>query len=327
MVWSDDLVQHLVSTCVGRTDRYLLQRENGRYRPVLAKLTYDRLRDHLAGSCTLATYAIAEDDLCRFAVFDSDADDGLFQLFRLQQVLGELAVPSYLERSRRGGHLWVFLEFATSPHVLRQALLPFCPSDVEFFPSHDTATFEHPGYPVRLPLGIHRKTGCRYLFVEYCSGDFVSVARTITETLLWLSTVERVSVETIAHLAEQNQLVALAAPPRPSKKLPVLAKAPGSGGQWRTIVEWCVVQDPHALIGRYVALDARGVGSCPFGWHHSDGEDAHPSLVVYNPVGSDVMCWWCRAWKQGGSVFDFLRYWYGLDARELWHRILSGEQF
>ena len=115
MIWSDDLLQVLMSTCVGRLDRYLVQQEDGRYRSVRVRLSSDLLRDHLAGRGTWASYAITENDLCWFAVFDADASDGLFQLFRLQQMLGEKGVPSYLEGSRRGGHLWVFLEVASSP--------------------------------------------------------------------------------------------------------------------------------------------------------------------------------------------------------------------
>jgi len=32
-------------------------------------------------------------------------------------------------------------------------------------------------------------------------------------------------------------------------------------------------------------------------------------------------------WQRGGNLFDFLLLYYGLDARSLWQRILSGEIF
>ena len=53
-----------------------------------------------------------------------------------------------------------------------------------------------------------------------------------------------------------------------------------------------------------------------------------PSLFLglYSASG-DVACWYCHVWKRGGSLFDFLRYYYALEPRLLWHRILSGEQF
>ena len=94
-----------------------------------------------------------------------------------------------------------------------------------------------------------------------------------------------------------------------------------------TIREWCSQQDPLAVISRYVALDKKGMGCCPFGMHHDDGVDAYPSLRVYRPSSPDICCWYCHTWKQGGSVFDFLRYYYGLSARDLWSHILAGGQF
>src|SRR5207302_1758151 len=50
-----------------------------------------------------------------------------------------------------------------------------------------------------------------------------------------------------------------------------------------TIHEWCAMQDPFTLIGGYVQLDDHGMCCCPFGWHHDDGRDAHPSFRVYAP--------------------------------------------
>ena len=94
-----------------------------------------------------------------------------------------------------------------------------------------------------------------------------------------------------------------------------------------TIAKWCLQQDALQVIGRYVALDENGLGCCPFGWHHSDGKDSHPSLWVYPPASGDLCCWYCHVWQRGGSLFDFLRYYYGLDARTLWRRIRAGEPF
>jgi hypothetical protein len=91
-----------------------------------------------------------------------------------------------------------------------------------------------------------------------------------------------------------------------------------------SIREWCAQQDPVSLIGRYEDLNAKGLGFCPFGWHHSDGKDTRRSLWVYRPKGSDVCCWYCHAWQRGGSVFDFLRLYHCLEARELWLRIQEG---
>ena len=92
-----------------------------------------------------------------------------------------------------------------------------------------------------------------------------------------------------------------------------------------TIHEWCALQDPFALIGGYVQLDERGMGCCPFGWHHDDGRDAHPSFRVYTPRSATSSCWYCYTSQQGGNLFDFLLLYHHLDARTLWQRILAGE--
>lgn len=326
---ADRFVQALVNTCIGRFDRYLVQRSDGKYAPVFDHLTYDVLRDHLGGFCTLASYVITEKNLCRFAVFDSDdrgGVDGFLQLWDLQQTLATFQVPSYLEQSRRGAHLWVFFQELMSPALVRRALLPFCPPDVEFFPAQDCASFEHPGYAVRVPLGVHRKSGQTYPFVEYWQGSFVScVSSDVRETLLWLSSVARASLETIFSLAQFH--TERVVPPEVVQERSRSPVRTVRGARWASIADWRAEQDPIALIGRYVELDSRGMGRCPFSWHHSDGVDTHPSFWVYRPRVPGGCCWYCHAWKQGGSVFDFLLFWYGFETRELWHRILDGEQF
>ncbi len=67
------------------------------------------------------------------------------------------------------------------------------------------------------------------------------------------------------------------------------------------------------------------MGCCPFGWHHDDGRDAHPSFRVYTPRSATASCWYCYTSQQGGNLFDFLLLYYHLDTRTLWQRILAGE--
>jgi len=93
-----------------------------------------------------------------------------------------------------------------------------------------------------------------------------------------------------------------------------------------TIRDWCEAQDPFDMIVRYVKLDKNGLGCCPFGAHHSDGKDSHPSFRVYRPKFAGGSCWYCYVWEQGGNVFDFLCLYLHLDAKALWQRILAGEQ-
>lgn len=321
-------VSRFASLFVGRRSDYALQQETGRYRRVGLPLTVDALRGHLLGWHTLGTYLYDERGVCRAVVLDADSDDGLPLLAHVQTRLAAASIVSYLETSRRGGHLWVFLAALTLASVVRRWLLPYCPDGVEFYPKQDEGLGGY-GSLIRLPLGVHQRTGRRYPFVSQVSdGSFVPVAPSVSASLAWLSTIQRVHVPPV--LPAQNSTTPKPTPPASSSTPPSLAKkvrtstlSPSSA----TIRAWCASQDALSMVGRYVQLDSRGMGCCPFGEHHDDGKDAHPSFRAYAPRSSSGSCWYCYTWQRGGTLFDFLLLWYNLDAKTLWHRILSGETF
>lgn len=323
MPYALDHLRTFACLCIGRHDDYALQRGDGGYYRVGRMLTFDDLRLHLAGQHTIGTYLITEGGLCRFAVFDADSAAGLVELLAVQSRLSHDGIVSYLEGSRRGGHLRVFLAAPAPAALVRRWLLPYCPAGVEFYPKQDSASFEHPGSLMRVPFGVHLLSGRRYPFVSLVDGKLVPVARSVSDALLWLSTVERVSVPDLATVPEDDTRAQLTTKKIAFKKSVNISNAE----QGLTIRDWCLSQDARVVIGRYVGLDQRGMGCCPFGWHHSDGRDVHPSFRVYTPSGSDLCCWYCHVLQGGGSLFDFLRLYLNLDARTLWHRILLGEQF
>lgn len=304
----DDLSLY-ASLFVSRWSDFARQRESGAYWRVGRPLTRQDLEQHLRGRWTLGTYVIDEQGQCPFAVFDADTDDGLDVLRQIQVQLAQQTIPSSLERSRRGGHLWVFLAHPVLASRVRAWLLPFCPDGVEFYPKQA----EGSGYGslIRLPLGVHRRSGKRYPFISWSNAGLTPAARSVSETLAWLATISRVEVPPmepallITHTAQRSFSSARHASPV-SRSM--------------TIRNWCAQQDPLQVIGAYVDLNAQGIGRCPFAWHHAQG-DTHSSFKVYAPGSPGGYCWYCYTWQQGGSVFDFLRYYHGLDAREMWKRI------
>ena len=298
------------------TTRY--NRLSGRYLRMNRPLTKTTLHNHLDGAESLGTYVIDERGRCRFAVFDADSHDGLYVLLGLQLRLAEDGVPSYLERSRRGGHLWVLLEGPVLASQVRRWLLPYCPAGVEFYPKQDEG--EGYGSLIRLPLGIHLLSGHRYPFVEWTPDGLVEVAPTINEMIEWLAVSVRAEVPTPALVAAAPAAPRTHIVSNPRATSTALAPLPEM-----TIHQWCAMQDPFAVIGGYVELDGRGMGHCPFGWHHDDGRDTHPSFRVYTPRSATASCWYCYTSQQGGNVFDFLLLYHHLDARTLWQRILAGE--
>lgn len=318
----------LAARCIGRRDDYALQQDNGRYVRVGAAVTLAALSRHVAGVETMGSYLIDEQGCCQFAVFDADSLDGLMQLLGVQRRLAADGIDSALEGSRRGGHLRVWFASPLSPDLVRRWLLPSCPAGVEFYPKRDWATWNEPGSLMRVPFGVHRLTGRRYPFlVAAGAGDrLVPAARSVAASIEWLATIQRVPVpgRDGAGLSDET---------RSASPQPYVAKGAGGGPASpdsdtpKSIHDWCDRQDALSVIGRYVKLDRRGMGCCPFGSHHDDGKDAHPSLWVHSPRSSGAPCWYCYVWQRGGNLFDFLCLWYGVSAREMWRRILAGESF
>jgi hypothetical protein len=309
-----------IDTFVSRRNDFALQRSDGGYVRVGRPLAEQDVRAHLAGAHTIGSYVIDEHGCCRYAVFDADSNDGLHVLSEVQCQLQAAGMASYLEQSRRGGHLWVFLATPTRASVVRAWLLPSCPAGVEFYPKQD----EGNGYGslMRLPFGVHRLSGQRYPFVEWDPGGGVPVASSLHAAVMWLASVERVPPPRPSHLPTPRRTTSNTH--QQEKSFSFSRSATPHLAPTLTIRAWCAAQDPFVVIGRSVALNSRGQGCCPFGWHHAGGRDEYASFKVYPPGVPGGYCWYCYVWQQGGSVFDFLRYYYGLDARTLWRQLREG---
>lgn len=303
------LYQHVF---VGRRDDYAIQLQSGRYLRAGKPLTTADVYDHLAGRRTYGTYVMDSQGHCRFAVIDADTDDGLDRLWLIQEQLAAHHIVSYVEGSRRGGHLWIFFSRPAPASWVRAWLLSFCPSDMEFYPKQD----EGQGYGslIRLPLGIHRKSGQRYHFVERQPDGLATLTQTDELRETWLASLIYMEVP---------QLVKHQTPPRvqTTTHTSFSPPTPRTTSSPSLIRQWNAEQDHYQVIGRYVELNASGVGQCPFGDHHTNGKDSQASFKVYDPGVPGGYCWYCYTWQKGGSLFDFLRYYYHLDAKELWQRI------
>jgi hypothetical protein len=153
-----------------RRQPYARQQEDGSYRWVFQRLDRLALLAHLQGKETLALAARDELDQCHWVCVDADAPDGLTHLRLVQQTLENRGLPSLLEQSRRGGHLWLFfslpLRVSLATGVVQVVLDSLYRSRelsqvLEVYPDHTEL-----GHAVRMPLGIHRRTGLRYPFLD-----------------------------------------------------------------------------------------------------------------------------------------------------------------
>jgi hypothetical protein len=103
-----ELIKSFTSAFIHRTDTYSIQREYGAYRRISEPLTPLQVTTHLQGKLTMGAYALDADSVAHWLVMDADDDEGWQGLIGLTRDLAEQGITGYLERSRRGGHLWLF---------------------------------------------------------------------------------------------------------------------------------------------------------------------------------------------------------------------------
>src|SRR5215217_5227793 len=157
------IAEGMFHTFVNRRDSFAVQQESGQYFSSKNELTVRHIISHLKGELTLAVYLLGEDGTAKMSVIDADEQDSLEKLMKVHD---SLDLPSYLESSRRGGHLWFFFEEPVEGKVAKNFGLELAKRfqiDAEVFPKQ--AHSEGPGSCIRLPFGIHRKTGKRYPFI------------------------------------------------------------------------------------------------------------------------------------------------------------------
>lgn len=312
-----EVVQAYASLFVHGWDSYAVQQADGSYRHARGPLTFQHLAAHLMGRYTLGTYLLDRQSTCAYAVFDADSDNGLDVLVSLARLLRDQGVATLLEASRRGAHLWLHLPDPTPASQVRAWLLPFAQAyDVELYPKQDELARDGVGALIRLPLGVHRKSGGWYPFLTMNEvGELVPVGETVADCCLWAAAhVERVRVP-------MDSLPLASASENEGRILPIFRESRAPDEYDLNIREWCRSQDIMTVIGRYVQLDRRGVGRCPFKEHHARG-DVRPSFQVFG--GADPH-WYCYTWGRAGNLFDFLCLYHGCSAQAMWQRLLRGD--
>jgi hypothetical protein len=140
-------------------------------------LTPDTIRRHLEGKITIGLYSINPATQCsKWVAIDADYEDALTDLLKLSFYLKQDGVESALEKSRRGGHLWIFLAeplpaWDCRIYVCGLALQLGIPvkggkqrEGIEVFPKHDALKPGRYGNAIRGSLGIHRGAAQRFWF-------------------------------------------------------------------------------------------------------------------------------------------------------------------
>ncbi len=156
--------------------------ENGKhyyFRPKGRKqLSSTTILEHLHGRITFGLYALnPKTQRSKWVAIDADYANAFDDLLKLQWELRHDGVEAALEKSRRGGHLWIFCE---KPLLARQCRIYIynlacrlkvpvkggtgLAEGIEVFPRQDSLQANEFGNGIRGPLGVHRASGKRYWF-------------------------------------------------------------------------------------------------------------------------------------------------------------------
>lgn len=283
------LVEAYASTFIHRRDCYPVQLKDGTYATVEKPLTTPLLLNHFKGSTTLGAYALNEHSLVHWICLDADKAEQWAQIKQLASDLAQSHLTAYIEPSRRGGHVWLFtpeIMGLTARQFAKQLLTEHDITDIEIYPKQNKLS-TGVGSFVRLPLGIHRKTGKRYHFVTL---DGEPLAPTIREQMALLASPVRIPQTFI------DEVIARIPPPA-SKPLPQPKYSPDTNLPLSEQIKQSIsVLD---FVRAYVDLDEQGKGYCPF------HDDQHKSFGVHDKGNF----WHCYAGCGGGSVIDFWRKW------------------
>jgi hypothetical protein len=251
---------------------------------------------HLDGKITLGAYLMDRNEHIRFLVLDHDEKNGLVKLTTLAKELATENIPTYLEASRRGGHLWFFFATPITAELGRQfgkgLLLKHGLPSVELYPKQDKSPDGGPGSLIRMPFGRHLKSGQRYPFLDAYGQP---IAPTVREQIRILAHAKTVPEDAIRSYADIEREKPKAVPYRPSGS--------ATDVSWEKIKTRISAMD---FISQYVDLRTSGngaVGKCPF------HDDQHNSFGVNNKGNY----WHCFAGCGGGSVIDFWMKWRNLE--------------
>jgi hypothetical protein len=142
------------------------------------RLSRKTVLQHLSGEITIGLYPInPETQRSKWVAIDADYSNALEDLLKLRWELLQDGVEAALEKSRRGGHLWIFAEQPLLARDCRVYIYNLATrlkvpvkgggglaEGIEVFPRQDELGQAQFGNALRGPLGVHRAVGQRFWF-------------------------------------------------------------------------------------------------------------------------------------------------------------------
>ena len=250
--------------------------EDGRtgYSPIREPLTLQVLRNHLHGNYTLGVYPLRMDNTVHFAALDLDlshvvvsscqpgsagwkeATEALERFAELvQKQAADDGVTLHLADSGyKGRHLWAFFSEPVpakmARNYLKQLIAPLAMPPMvacEVFPKQNTVPKDGLGNLIKIPLGVHRKTGRRVWFNE--------PEPNFEDHRAWLQKVVKVDKDTLI-AAYRSELDAEVPSPEPSADPTPVMGGPSLGILWEPDYQLENDQDLQRILSHCVTLRA-----------------------------------------------------------------------
>jgi len=245
--FSDDDVSLFASLFRGRLDFFAYQwvDEKGRrgFYPVNRSLSAEELKNHLRGNKTLGLYLLDDADRVSLAVIDIDISQKALleyakdeqetkklhllthhDAIRIASVCDDLKLPVLIEDSGyKGRHLWFFFDSPVAAKLAR-SLLKFIaeragkPSSGihwEIFPNYDRLKGKGYGPLIKLPLGIHKRTNRRCIFLD-------REGNPLPEQMVALSQVSHISQQKVEEILLTYRVKSRAAPKKEAVESPLV---------------------------------------------------------------------------------------------------------
>lgn len=256
------------------------------YRPKgRVSLSKETIRAHLAGRTTIGLYAInPATQRCKWVAIDADYASALDDLLKLQWALQQDNVDAALEKSRRGGHLWIF---AAEPLLARECRRYICAlatrlkvpvkatglgDGIEVFPKQNEVPAHGFGNAIRGPLGLHRGAGKRYWFY---GADY-----TLAAQMAYLERLRRITEEEMSGLVDGLDLPEELAPSLKQEARPYMPSSNPNRREFRIL--------EHVTVRRRAGRNYRArCPSCAQQSHDRTGDNL--AISVADP--RKYKCW------------------------------------
>lgn len=210
VIYKSDTASKISRLFVGREDLFAKEEldGNGGRKVVsdLRPLTEQIIKDHLQGKITIDTYVqrpnatvrylVCDVDVCKHVLLRVDRGSDEYRAY-LQKALdtasgiknasAKMGLSAYIEYSgNRGYHVWIlFTEWIPTRYanmlseIIEGAIGASADISIEFFPNKTRIKAGKYGQAIKLPYGIHGKTGERSYFLDEAGMPLLEVNKAI----------------------------------------------------------------------------------------------------------------------------------------------------